>query len=280
MKRQTGFTLVELLVVIGIIALLIGILLPTLSMAREQAKLVNCLSNMRQFGMGNSFYVNEWNGSITPGFRNDDHPKPDWTYYFTNQNASGFDGPGANIGRMIQLEYLEVGKFNVGNSPEARRTWPRIVWCPGLPASTLFFNSGEGMFGAARPRQGYFWNPHWAWRNENKTARMKWYHKAVRFPEDKALATDIVYGVGEINHLSSDKAKWNVLFIDGHVTSAESRDMLKRVERAGNNLNNWNHTDSYVDVLQNIASGKDPRRPEFDDGYGWNGERVEHPVNP
>jgi len=62
----TGFTLVELLVVIGIIAVIVALLLPALTAARESANTLRCLANLRTFGHAQAQYVNQWRGWAIP----------------------------------------------------------------------------------------------------------------------------------------------------------------------------------------------------------------------
>lgn len=65
-RKKSGFTLVELLVVISIIALLLSILVPSLSKARESAKRTVCKSRLSNHGKAFHMYANDWNGYLPP----------------------------------------------------------------------------------------------------------------------------------------------------------------------------------------------------------------------
>lgn len=86
--RPAGFTLVELLVVIGIIALLLSILLPVLGKAKEAANSAKCLSNMRQIGVAVVLYTNDNNNKWLPPYKGAEK-----TPTYTPSGSPGWSGP-------------------------------------------------------------------------------------------------------------------------------------------------------------------------------------------
>lgn len=111
--RRAGFTLVELLVVIGIIAVLISILLPALSKAKQAASSIACAANLRQIGVAWIQYSSDNNGWLVPGERpilNGGWGGDDWT-----------NGGNTNIiANARWYNYLVegyLGTYNVMNCP-------------------------------------------------------------------------------------------------------------------------------------------------------------------
>ncbi len=147
-KRNRGFTLVELLVVIGIIALLISILLPALGKAREAANLVKCSSNLRAIGQGIAIYISDYKGTI---------PASNW--YYGLQIVNGVQTPTKPTEGYVHWSALIfAGGKHLTNVPDLATVDPvylsgkgwDIFQCPslsngGLPPANTYEGNNDGL---------------------------------------------------------------------------------------------------------------------------------------
>lgn len=132
-RRRAGFTLIELLVVIAIIAILAAILFPVFAQAREKARAISCVSNMKQIGTAMLMYAQDFDESLAP-YRVS-HATEKINPYASDPNTGGSTKKAVFINQLLNPYTKNDDIWKCASKPDA---WVNI------DANGVMGNKGSG----------------------------------------------------------------------------------------------------------------------------------------
>jgi prepilin-type processing-associated H-X9-DG protein len=233
--------LIERLVVLALIALLIGILLPSLISVREQSRAAACLSNLRQIGHALVMYSGDNHGRIVPAdFRDPPFKRPpgNWaTTLVSGRYLSVPDANSVNAGNSvlrcpsgIDQNGFDVGAYDADRASTLQAAyWERQsglldakgAWVPGITVRTWYGINGEYLAGDDYPT---FRVPSESHRTALHTL------SEIRIASELAMIYDGFFHhdaqanlMGNARHLR--RTTTNYLFADGHAAAVRTADL-------------------------------------------------------